>query len=314
MSSKRLITSTSVLDEAESLWWEKFSDVEEKFCWVQPPEVNTFLRKKYLNKIINLLPNEGTVLELGCGSGWLCLQLGRLRVNHVVGMDFSEEQISKAKTRARESNLQHKIEFKKQTADELKNSKNAFDIVIVHAFLHHLSVEEIKEVFSAAHRLMKSGGRLVLFEPIQYPAQGEDTKTRVIRKFAQKLITGLSSSTFLNFCKRSSSELKVRGLLEERNVGVPPFGASPKEIPFQPDELENLIAPFFTIREKFRCLAFSYFVAQENLLMELSYPRFARLVRWPLLTGARFVEQQLLSLKSPPPDFWIFEMFICDLK
>ena len=310
-TSTRLDTSTFELDAAELKWWEKFADVEERFCWVQSPVIQKFLRAKYLRRIVELASPNARIAELGCGTGWLSILLAKIGVERVVGIDFSEAQIQKARQKALEANVAHKVEFRVVDASSLTKGLELFDVIILHGFLHHLTTIEIHRVISTAYEMLSPTGRLIIWEPVQYQSSEVTSEVRKLLRRLERIRLIPLRSQLWGLRKFSSEEQQARTLIAERVVGESARGPSPKEMPFTPDELPALLAPYFYVQERRPCMAVSHFTAQETLLMEISNPLLARLLRWPLLAMARHLERRLLSLDSPPPGIWIFEMFEC---
>ena len=81
----RLGSASAELNAAEHQWWARFSGLEERFCWVQTPVIQRFLRGEYLRLIVEAAAGEKRVLELGCGSGWLAVLLARMGARKIVG-------------------------------------------------------------------------------------------------------------------------------------------------------------------------------------------------------------------------------------
>jgi ubiquinone/menaquinone biosynthesis C-methylase UbiE len=59
-----------------------------------------------------LLGPETRVLDVGCGGGQTACKIAREYGSRVVGIDISEVMISKAKEKAREQNVEDKVEFR----------------------------------------------------------------------------------------------------------------------------------------------------------------------------------------------------------
>src|SRR5262249_25028651 len=103
--------SSCGLDAEELAWWQRFSDVEEQFCWVQTPAIRRFLLGKYIKEIVRTIPQRGTVLEFGCGTGWLCQLLAEFGAVHVCGVDFSGAQIQRAQESYGREGTRQNVEF-----------------------------------------------------------------------------------------------------------------------------------------------------------------------------------------------------------
>jgi 2-polyprenyl-3-methyl-5-hydroxy-6-metoxy-1,4-benzoquinol methylase len=308
--TQRLLYSTAELDIQESQWWQKFADVEEKYCSVQTPEVQRFIRLPYLQDAITAACShpKNRVLEIGCGTGWLSILMAKNGATNVLGCDFSLAQIQRARKAAKEEGVSHRVQFQTTSADDQRpflGVYDGYDVVIIHGCLHHLSTEEIKATLRHVQKNMTPRGKLFIFEPVLYPPAKSSGKTMRRLKGLKKVQNIFDSIRHMSF-----KEACVRTKLGERAVGVPPFGVSPKEIPFQPDELTELLKEMFVVTRK-PCTLYTPLVAQELLVMELSYPRLIKLVKWPVLWFARFMERRRLKRRPLPANMWIIEAFEC---
>jgi SAM-dependent methyltransferase len=309
----RLYSSTPDLDDAELGWWRKFADVEERFCWVQTPAVQRFLRGSYVRRIVSMVPAGARIAELGCGTGWLSIMLATLGAAEVLGIDFSPEQIEKARRCALENKAGKRVRFEVGNVEEISERVGKCEIIIVHGFLHHLATTEIREVLASIYRSLTPGGHLVIWEPVRYTTSLPRAANSRWERTLQWLSNIPNRGQRLGIRRRSDAEISVRQLLAQRNVGHPPQGPSPKETPFGPGEIEALVAPLFGVVDRRRCMSGTPKVAEELLLMELSHPWVSRVLFWPLLGMARFAESRLLQI-GPSARDWTFEMFDCVAK
>lgn len=104
--------------------------------------------------------SEPKVIEAGCGVGWLSISLAkRYPKAEVIGIDYSDRAISKAKRTADTSNVRVSF-FKKNIllADDLRF--DAVDIVISIGVLHHTS--DFRLALLNCAQLLRSGGVLFI--------------------------------------------------------------------------------------------------------------------------------------------------------
>ncbi len=308
----RLHETTTELEAAEVAWWERFTDVEERFCWVQTPFIQRSHRGHYIKRIVKAIPTGGRVLELGCGCGWLSILLAKLGAQSVVGIDFSEAQIGRARAQAIAQGLSNRVRFEVADASNCRAIREKFDVVVLHGFLHHLSTSEIREVLEGAHRLLSPQGRLFIFEPVLYDQQPISRRTQRLIACIAFIRRGLTRGQRLKIRRFSSEELHLREFIDQRSVGKGQFGPSPKEIPFTLDELPGLVEDLYTISEHTRCMLASYLIAQELLLMQVSQPILGRLLALPLIPIAAWIDKAILREEQMPGGWWIFEMFVCE--
>jgi len=100
-----------------------------------------------------------TVLEAGCGGGWVARKLAKSGAN-VTGCDKTVEMLADAIKVEKE--LQQSIQFVQADITELPFDESSFDKVVNIATLFHLDPEECKKFFIEARRVLKSGGELFL--------------------------------------------------------------------------------------------------------------------------------------------------------
>ena len=155
---ERWETTPPGFDRQEIEWWERYSDVEEEYCWVQTPAIQGFLRGAYIRSIAEAIPRGGSVLEVGCGTGWLSLHLARCGSFQVWGVDFSPEQIRRANAACEREGLSDRVRFclLNSSLSDLAEilPGQTFDVLLVHGVLHHLANDEIRALFAAfCHQL-----------------------------------------------------------------------------------------------------------------------------------------------------------------
>ncbi|MFH0779324.1 MAG: class I SAM-dependent methyltransferase [Parcubacteria group bacterium] len=107
-----------------------------------------------------------SVIEFGCGDGWVCLEFARAGFK-VIGIDASAESISLAKRymeslpEKRNLNLQYYC----QNALEFLRSDQGIDSVVCHGFLHHLPPVVLEEFIRLVKSKMNRDNVLLGVEP-----------------------------------------------------------------------------------------------------------------------------------------------------
>jgi SAM-dependent methyltransferase len=125
----------------------------------------------YILELLDLSPGA-TMVELGCGSGWMT----RFATRHGIraeGYDISPDMIAIARELAEQEGLDARFEV----ADmEQLDLDRRFDTCLVYQALHHTPRADL--VLAAARRALVPGGRLLLSEPNwKHRFDGRDTAT-----------------------------------------------------------------------------------------------------------------------------------------
>ena len=252
------------------------------------------------------------MLELGCGTGWLTFQLARAGAAAVTGVDSSPSQIARARAAAEKLDLGHSVQFEVGDAGHLARTTRRFDMVVMHAFLHHLTAAEIREALATAADLLRPGGRLVILEPTCFP-DGRTDEPRVLRliRHLQDLPMKLARR---GLRRVGDPEREVRAHLANRWAGALPFGPAPKELPFRPDELTGFLGERFTILRHSDELSQAHLVAQEVLIGKLSQPRLWGTLLRPMVWLARALDRRLMRVEPPPNSIWIMRLYECGVR
>lgn len=304
----RHATTTDLLERSERAWWAEHAEVEDRWCWVQTPQVQHVVRGRYTRRIASWIGPDDVVVELGCGTGWLAVLLAEAGVRDLTGTDFSPEQVERARAAAAAAGVG--VRFEVGGLADVARHRPGVDVVVLHAFLHHLATDEIQRVLAEVAEVLGPGGRLVVFEPVLHEGAppGRGPADRVLRG-VERLPMALARRRLRRL---SDEERATRAAVDRRGVGEWPFGPSPKELPFAPDELPGLLsAAGFEVVERSAEVSRAGLVAQELLLAGLSQPRAWRLLTGPLLRLAAALDRRTVRRPVPPGDGWVFELSLC---
>lgn len=134
--------------------------------WREPEFVQTQIMPR-VNFVLKYLKPRSRVLELGCGRGYLALEMAR-HGHDVHAVDVSSESIAIAKKIAKENpykknfgSLAYEVGDIMQTDFE----KNKYDAVIFFRTLHH--IPRIHVLLKKVYYAVKPGGRLIISEPLR---------------------------------------------------------------------------------------------------------------------------------------------------
>jgi cyclopropane-fatty-acyl-phospholipid synthase len=107
-----------------------------------------------------LLPKDGaTALDIGCGFGGMGLYLAGVAGARVTGVTLSEEQYAVANNRAVDAGLTDRVEFRLQ---DYRDVEETFDRIVSVGMFEHVGVNRYDEFFTAARRLLKDDGVMLL--------------------------------------------------------------------------------------------------------------------------------------------------------
>jgi len=112
----------------------------------------------YVCRKLRLQPGE-TAVEAGCGWGALALHMARNYGVRVKALNISSEQIRYARQRAREENLDDRVEF---IEDDYRNVSGKFDVFVSLGMLEHVGRENYAGLGSVIHRMIGDQGRGLL--------------------------------------------------------------------------------------------------------------------------------------------------------
>jgi ubiquinone/menaquinone biosynthesis C-methylase UbiE len=126
----------------------------------------------YLNPVRDRVLNhanlgEGEVLlDVGCGDGLIAFgALDKVKTSRVIFSDISQDLLDHAQSLAQEMNVWHRCQFLQASADDISAlSDAAVDVVTMRSVLIYVTAKQ--QAFSEFYRVLKPGGRLSIFEPI----------------------------------------------------------------------------------------------------------------------------------------------------
>jgi arsenite methyltransferase len=111
------------------------------------------------------LPVGATVLDLGCGAGMDSIIAARQvgPTGRVIGIDFSEAMLARARSAKERANLPH-LQFKQGDAECLPLADESIDVALVNG-IFNLNPKR-KEIFSELARVLRPHGRAYVAELI----------------------------------------------------------------------------------------------------------------------------------------------------
>jgi ubiquinone/menaquinone biosynthesis C-methylase UbiE len=135
------------------------------------------LRKISCDKLTQHLSNkrtELTILEVGCGNGWLCHHLSKIPGSNVAGIDINNTELGQAK---RVFDHIENIEFMNGGLDNEKIRSEKFDAIIFAASIQYF--QSLENIIPAALQLLNTGGEIHILDSHFYkPAELETARKR----------------------------------------------------------------------------------------------------------------------------------------
>ncbi len=169
--------------------------------------------------IINSIEKGSTVLDVGCGSGYLGDYLKNKKNCDVYGLDIDEEALKKADKRNVYSALfKINLENIENLEISLKNFEQKFDYIILADVLEHL--KNINQVILTIWPLLKKDGSMLISIP---NINHIDIVLNLIKGNFNYSLFGILDNTHLRFFTQKSFKEWIISLLEE-NVNIELIG------------------------------------------------------------------------------------------
>ena len=113
-------------------------------------------RMRWLENLLDRLPPESRVLDLGCGSGVPATRRIVDRGHSVLGVDVSREQLARAGKNVPEA------EFVLSSALEFDLPPQSLDAVVAFYVIEHMPRQAHETLLASIHRWLREGGWLLL--------------------------------------------------------------------------------------------------------------------------------------------------------
>jgi ubiquinone/menaquinone biosynthesis C-methylase UbiE len=105
----------------------------------------------------------GAAADLGCGPGYLVIELARRAPGlHVTGVDLSDAMLTQAFSNARLAGVAHQIDFRTADAAALPFPDASLDLVVSTLSLHHW--DDPRPAFDEIARVLRPGGGFLIFD------------------------------------------------------------------------------------------------------------------------------------------------------
>ncbi|MCB1868439.1 MAG: methyltransferase domain-containing protein [Gammaproteobacteria bacterium] len=159
--------------------------------------VNVMVARKILpalSGVAEVLNNGGKLLEVGCGTGNLQIQIATAFPNaHCTGVDIDPTGLAAAREAVQKAEMDHRITVLEGDVGHIV-SEGDYDVVIMVEVLHEIAPDIRADVVRGCARALRTGGWLVIVDET-YPSTLEETRKP---EFLFPLQTGLEEMMWGN--------------------------------------------------------------------------------------------------------------------
>lgn len=148
------------------------------------------------------LSKTATILDAGCGVGYVLLKLCEAYDCKGLGISLSRHEIKAAKTNAIEKELENNCTFRVQNFDDLQ--KETFDLIIAIESLKHAS--NVEFTLKKLQQNLKPGGQIIIVEDFLSTAYTKHKFTAAFSN-AWNVPTVYTETQFKGFCKQAKLSL-----------------------------------------------------------------------------------------------------------
>lgn len=178
-------------------------DTPRKFLWTDPA-VDRILYGGSKGRLLASLPPGSKVLEVGCGAGWLALEMAR-NGHRVTAIDISEQRIGLAREQARKHGQE--IRYLAGDINDLDGSES-YDVVVSYGTIHHFP--HLEKDLVTIGRLVAGDGRFIAVENC-------DTRIRKLAEWFRTSVLGKQPDSRSPF-EDVASHLVVRAVRDAFEV------------------------------------------------------------------------------------------------
>jgi ubiquinone/menaquinone biosynthesis C-methylase UbiE len=220
--------------------WEA-QNYEAKFSISYDERCISYARERF-RKVVPEEQRFGSVLEVGAGTGFFLINLalaGCFDGAQLHASDISEGMLSVCKRNADEHGLS--VATEQGDAEALPYDDDTFDLLIGHAFIHHLPVpgKAIQEMY----RVLRPGGTLVIAGE---PTELGDRISRTVKRSTYRAFRALTALPGMQRYRRVNAD----GTVDDEEAALAGLEHEVDLHTFRPDDVEHMaaIAGFAPVR------------------------------------------------------------------
>ncbi len=132
--------------------------------------IDTIWRKRVLKMLKK--ENPKTILDVATGTGDLAIELSKLDVEKITGLDISKQMLEKGRIKVANKNLSDKIEMVYGDSENLQFQDNTFSAATVSFGVRNFG--DLEKGLSEINRVLEKNGRLIVLEfskPTVFPVK-----------------------------------------------------------------------------------------------------------------------------------------------
>jgi ubiquinone/menaquinone biosynthesis C-methylase UbiE len=161
------------------------------------------VRKRSAKRLIKYLKRKNrplTILEIGCGNGWLSFQMSAIKYSEVIGVDINLEEVMQAKRVFKKDNLNFVHgEFDQAMFEDLK-----FDCIVFAASIQYF--RSLKEIINDCLNLLAKEGEIHILDTHFYATkEREHAVARTISYYSSMGFPGMAE----NYHHHTYNDLKT---------------------------------------------------------------------------------------------------------
>lgn len=160
-----------------------------------PPGSYLTIKEWVRNSFIN---QQSTILEIGCSTGFIAIEIARYTGATCVGVDLHEGSIAAARRNV-DKYIADKVSFQQGDAGNLPFADNLFSHVVVSGHLPFIQLDERKKHIVEALRVLKPWGHLLVALYYYHSSPSQQLVDEFNSKIGTKLSTNGTKSYWTQF-------------------------------------------------------------------------------------------------------------------